>query len=752
MNQQEDERKDEQGDEQKQLRSVALQNAQSILLARRRAEEELRRAKANLEFKNIELEQQKEWFEVTLSSIGDAVITTDTSGHVTFMNPVAEAVTGWKRHEAFGQDLATVFSIFDERTRERAVNPVDEVLKGGKIVALANHTVLIGKDGTETAIEDSAAPIRNNEGEIIGVVMVFHDVVDKRLAAEALREESRALEILNMTGATIASQLDYEEIVKTVTDAATQLSGAQFGAFFYSKTDDEGKIFTLNYVSGADRELFASFGHPRATPVFAPTFEGGPPIRIDDVMADPRYGQWAPHYGMPKGHLPVRSYLAVPVVSRNGSVIGGLFFGHATPGIFTERSERIVAGIAAHAAIAIDNSRLYEEAQREIASRQKAEDALRDVDRRKDEFLALLAHELRNPLAPIRQAASLWKQDNLKEEQLRWSQKVVERQSEHMSLLLDDLLDISRIKQGLLRLRKEWIELANVVDAAIETSSPLLNARNHELVVELAPPDLRLEADPVRLTQVLANLLNNAAKYTDPGGRIGLTATRVGENVEIRVSDTGIGIAVGLQPQVFEIFFQSTAPIDRVEGGLGLGLALVKGITTLHNGEVAVKSPGLGCGTEFMVRIPVGTGPWKIGENDATTTTATVTDKPVLQRILIADDNRDTADSLAMYLQLRGHDVVTVYSGEEAINTFATASFNWIVMDIGMPNLNGYETARRIRGFTLGRAVKLVALTGWGKDSDKQLAAEAGFNHHFTKPINPADLADLLEAQTPRKL
>jgi PAS domain S-box-containing protein len=747
MNQQ----KQEKEKQQKLTRSVALQNAQSILLARRRAEVELREAKAHLEEKNRELEQQKEWFEVTLSSIGDAVITTDTQGHVTFMNPMAETITGWKRDDAFGLDLAKVFHVVDETTRQPATIPADAVLREGKTVVLANHRVLIARDGREIAIEDSAAPIRNTDGSIIGTVMVFHDVVEKRVAAEALREESRALEILNTTGAAIAAQLEYDEVVRTVTDAATQLSGAQFGAFFYTRLDEEGQVFTLNYVSGADPQLFERFGHPRATPIFAPTFEGKPPIRIDDVTKDPRYGQWPPHYGMPKRHLPVRSYLAVPVISRNGSVIGGLFFGHGTAGVFTERSERIVTGIAAHAAIAIDNARLYEEAQREITSRQKAEEALLGVDRRKDQFLALLAHELRNPLAPIRQAAGLWKQPDLDDEQLRWSQKVVERQSEHMSLLLDDLLDISRIKQGSLHLRKEWIELAGVIDAAIEAASPLIKARNHELTVNITPPELHLEADSVRLTQVFANLLNNAAKFTDPGGSIKLTATLIGEIVEVKVADTGIGIAVELQPQVFEIFFQSTAPIDRVEGGLGLGLALVKGITTLHGGDVSVKSDGLGSGTEFTVRLPAGSMFRKQGDVETAPPAATVKPGPALQRILIADDNHDTADSLAMYLRLRGHEVFTVYGGEEAIDKFKAVDLDWIVMDIGMPRLNGYETARRIRSYPAGQALKLIALTGWGQDSDKQLAAEAGFNHHLTKPINPADLADLLEMHPARK-
>jgi PAS domain S-box-containing protein len=591
-----------------QLGTVAPRGIQTIPDAKRLVEEELARGKEIHDLLR-ELAQQKEWFEITLSSIGDAVITTDMAGRITFMNPVAEAMTGWQRRDADGRLLATVFRIIDERSRHTVINPVKEVLRHGQVIALSNHKVLIGKNGIETPIEDSAAPIRNPAGEIVGVVMVFHNVAEKQLTVKALREEGRALEILNMTGATIASQLKYEEIVKIVTDAATELSDAEFGAFFYTKTDDDGKAFTLDYVSGADRSLFAGFGHPRATPVFAPTFEGRPPIRSDDITQDPRYGTMAPHYGMPKGHLAVRSYLAVSVVSRDGSVVGGLFFGHSAVGVFTERAERIVEGIAAYAAIAIDNARLYENAQREIANRQKAEEALRDADRRKDEFLAMLAHELRNPLAPIRHVASLWQKGNIDEAKLRWSQQVVDRQSRQMALILDDLLDISRIKRGTLQMRKEWVELSRLVDAAIEAASPLINERRHELSVDVLPRGLTLQADPIRLTQVLVNLLINAAKYSEPGGKINLTAKGLDGRAEISVTDTGIGISPEAQARIFEIFFQSDAPAGRVEGGLGLGLSLVKGICDLHEGEVTVQSAGVGCGTQFIVRLPLGANP-----------------------------------------------------------------------------------------------------------------------------------------------
>ncbi len=449
-----------------------------------------------------ELHQQHEWFAVTLASIGDAVITTNVEAKVTFLNPVAEAMTGWKTSEAAGQPLETVFKIVNESTRQPVDNPIAKVLREGVVVGLANHTALIAKDGTETAIEDSAAPIRNDTGEITGAVMVFHDVTERRrtegalrrseeefralansipqlawmaepdghifwynngwfeytgttlaemegwgwekvhdpkmlpfVAAkwteslrtgqpfdmefpirgadgvfqwfltrvnplrdregrvvrwfgtntnvdevrrtrEALREETRVLELLNDTGAAIAAKLDLQSLVQTVTDSATQLTGAKFGAFFYNVLNEQGESFLLYTLSGAPREAFEKFGLPRNTPVFNPTFQGEGVMRSGDITKDPRYGTMSPHHGMPKGHLPVRSYLAVPVISRSGEVLGGLFFGHPEADIFTERSERLAVGVAAQAAVAIDNARLYDAAQKEIAQRKKAEEAL----------------------------------------------------------------------------------------------------------------------------------------------------------------------------------------------------------------------------------------------------------------------------------------------------------------------------------------------------------------------------------------
>ena len=978
-------------DEDTQMRIAALRNAEEILLARQRAEQALRAANEALEQKNTEVQQQREWFRVTLSSIGDAVITTDLNADVTFLNPVAEQLTGWTSVEAHGHPLADIFHIINEHTREKVAHPVERVLRDGCVIGLANHTALISRHGAITAIEDSAAPIRDARGRLVGAVMVFHDVTERRqaeaaltasedrfraifsqaavgialadlqgrflqvnarlaeisgysveelkersvlqvthpddvaftedamkrlvtqdiahaaiekrwvrkngtsvwtlstvtvmrdrvgrplnfvgivediterrradeakarLAAviassddailsmtldaeilswnssaermfgytkaemigqspnilipperadeeaaileqiraggriehfhtirrrkdgalldvsiavspindahghvigaskitrdithrkraeEALREETRILEILNRTGAAIASQLDLEGLVQTVTDSATQLSGAKFGAFFYNVSNKDGESFLLYSLSGASREAFEKFGMPRNTAIFGPTFHAGRVVRSADVTKDENYGLMAPHHGMPKGHLPVRSYLAVPVVSRSGEVIGGLFFGHPDVDVFSERSERLIVGIAGQAAVAIDNARLYEAAQREIEIRERAEATLRETDRRKDEFLATLAHELRNPLAPIRQAALISKTAGASESQKRWSHDVITRQVHHMSLLLDDLLDISRVTRGTLDLRLETADLNDVIEAALETARPTIDAKRHELRVEKPREPLQIVTDPLRLAQILSNLLTNAAKYTDPQGRIVLKVECASDSVTLSVKDTGIGISRDSLARVFEMFAQVKSSQDRSEGGLGIGLALSKGLVELHGGTIEARSEGAGQGSEFTVRLPRRVLP--AAADSAANLSAN--EPCVRRRILMADDNRDAAQSLAMLLELEGHEVTVVHDGHAAVEAFKEFRPEVVILDIGMPGLDGYEVARTVRQDSLGRAVTLVALTGWGQDRDKARALAAGFNHHFTKPVEPSRISELLRS------
>jgi PAS domain S-box-containing protein len=506
---------------------------------RRRAEEELR--------------QQREWYQVTLSSIGDAVITTDTQGKVTFLNPVAEMMTGWKTGEAFGQALEKIFNIINEETREPAKNPVDKVLREGIVVGLANHTALIAKDGTARSIEDSAAPIRDATGNISGAVMVFHDVTERR------------------------------------------------------------------------------------------------------------------------------------------------------------RSEK----------------------------------ALKDADKKKDEFLATLAHELRNPLVPIRNGLKVLKLAGNNPVMAENTRSMMDQALNQMVRLVDDLLDASRITTGKLQLRKERVELAAVVQSAVDTIRPLIDEHGHKLTVSLPPAPVMLEADPTRLAQVLSNLLNNAAKYSEDGGQIALSAERQGDEIMVRVTDTGIGIPAGHLPRIFEMFAQVDTTFERSQGGLGIGLSLVKGLVEMHGGRIDAHSAGPGTGSEFMVRLPAAvTEPLSAshranGESEKASPAAKY-------RILIVDDNRLSASSTAMLLRLMGHDLATAHDGIEGMECARTFRPDVILLDIGLPQLNGYETARRIREQAWGKSIFLIAVTGYGQEEDRRRSLEAGFDYHIVKPVDFVELEKTL--------
>ncbi len=377
----------------------------------------------------------------------------------------------------------------------------------------------------------------------------------------------------------------------------------------------------------------------------------------------------------------------------------------------------------------------------DITERKRAEQALREADRRKDEFLATLAHELRNPLAPLRNGLQVMRLARGNPEAVEQAQGMMERQLGQMVRLIDDLLDVSRITRGKLQLRRERADLASVVRSAVEGSRPLIEASGHELTVTLPPEPVYLEADPTRLAQVFANLLTNAAKYTERGGQIRLTAERQGGEVAVAVKDTGIGIAPEQMPRLFEMFSQAAPALERSQGGLGIGLSLVKGLVQMHGGTVEARSEGLGKGSEFVVRLPVAAaGPEQqsgsAGKREARSAPG--------RRILVADDNRDAAASLALMLRLGGHEVHTVHDGQEAVEAAVWFRPDVALLDIGMPKVNGYEAARRIRGRSGGKGLVLVAVTGWGQEEDKRKAAAAGFDHHLTKPVEPRALEQIL--------
>ncbi len=386
--------------------------------------------------------------------------------------------------------------------------------------------------------------------------------------------------------------------------------------------------------------------------------------------------------------------------------------------------------------------------QAEVAERTRAEQALKEADRHKDEFLAMLAHELRNPLAPIRNAVHLMKMKAVADPQLKLSRDIIERQMLQLSRLVDDLLDVSRITRGKINLTRQRVELRELVDRAVETVTPAIEGRGHSLQVDMPSRPLAIYGDPMRLTQALGNVLGNAAKYTDKGGQITLRARRRQRDIEISVRDNGIGIVPEVLPCIFDLFTQLDQRGSRPQGGLGIGLALVRQLVEMHGGTVTASSEGPGKGSEFIILLPLSIE--RTAEDDAAEP-AEPPEKPVVaprsvtqRRILVADDNPDARESLATLLSLNGHEVFRAEDGSDAWRTAEQQRPDVALLDIGMPGANGYEVARRIRGEPWGRTMVLVALTGWGQESDRRRSHEAGFDTHLTKPVDPQVLDELL--------
>jgi PAS domain S-box-containing protein len=383
-----------------------------------------------------------------------------------------------------------------------------------------------------------------------------------------------------------------------------------------------------------------------------------------------------------------------------------------------------------------ERKRLEEELHRRVGQ-------LAEADRSKDEFLAMLAHELRNPLAPVRNALQIMKQPGASGIILERMRAMIERQVLHLARLVDDLLDVSRITRGKITLKKEPVDLAAVVGRAVETCQALIEARRHQLTVSLPEAPVRLSGDPTRLEQVLTNLLNNAAKYTEEGGRIWLTAVREGSEAVLRVKDTGIGMDPKMLPKVFDLFVQAERRSDRSQGGLGIGLTLVRRLVEMHGGSVQALSPGLRQGSEFLVRLPVLVDQ-PPGNGVGAAPDGTELPAPAPRRILVVDDNADSAESLATLLRLAGHEVRVAYGGREALEIAQAVKPQVVLLDLGMPGMDGYEVARHLRQQPGMGGALLVAVTGWGQEEDRRRSKTAGFDQHLVKPVEPAALQDVL--------
>ncbi|HLY37856.1 MAG TPA: ATP-binding protein, partial [Candidatus Binatia bacterium] len=555
----------------------------------------------------------------------------------------------------------------------------------------------------------------------IGASKIARDVTERARAEHALRETTDVLETLNRTSTVLSAELELEKVVQTVVDAATGLIGARFGVFVHN----EGAVHA---VAGAAPVAARGVGI-RALELFARTLRGKGVVRLDDLARLPRFR------GTAKS-LRVRSYLAAPVVSR-GAVIGGLFFGHSDPGAFSERDERLVIGLAAQAAIAIDNARLYEA---ERAARRGAEAA----SRAKDEFLSVVSHELRTPLSPILTWTRMLREHRLGEDKRARALATIERCARTQAQLIEDLLDVSRIVAGKLRLDLRPVRLAAVLEAAVEVVRPAAEAKAIRLSV-IAHPDVGpVTGDAERIQQVVWNLLSNAIKFTPEQGSVTIALDRDRSSARIVVKDTGKGIARDLLPHVFERFRQGDTSASRSYGGLGLGLAIVRHLVEAHGGTVAATSAGENRGATFTVRLPLVAARAAV-EADIATPAATrprVAEYASLGglRVLVVDDEPDSSEAVRELLASCDADVEVAGSAEHARDVLRRWDAHVVVSDVGMPGEDGFDFIASLRGREDGAAPAAVALTAYASRADKIRLLAAGFQAHVPKPVDGAEL------------
>jgi PAS domain S-box-containing protein len=667
------------------------------------------------------LRRAEEHFAQVVAGVRDyAIISTDLDGVIVSWNQGAEWLYGYTAAEVVGRPLSVLAP--PDHTDE-IPEMMERIRRGDRIHHL--ETVRMRKDGRRLDVSLAVSPVANAEGRIVGASKIARDIAERKRTEADLRFLAEASKLL-------AELLDVPSTLQKVAGLAVP-HFADWCAVDLLGPDGSLRRLAVAHADPAKVELAREWQRryppdPGATVGAWNVLRTGRPELMaeipDALLAQPG---WDEERRRILRELGLKSYMGVPLAAR-GRVLGVLTFIAAESGRRYDTADlRLAEDLAHRAAIAVENARLYSE--------------LKEADRRKDEFLAMLSHELRNPLAPIRNALHIMTMPGANHDAVESARQMTERQVKHLSRLVDDLLGVSRIMRGKIELRREPVDLAAVIGAAVETAHPALDAQGQELIVSFPPEPLLLEADATRLTQVVANLLNNAAKFSDQSGHIWLSAERQGADAVVRVRDEGVGIRADLLPHVFDLFVQEDHSLERTRGGLGIGLTVARKLVELHGGTIAARSGGPGKGSEFVVRLPVR--PASAGQP-----TPPAVGPPAradaARRVLVVDDIVDVAESTGMLLRLGGHEVRLAHNGPEALQAAAEFRPDVVVLDIGLPGMSGYEVARRLRQRPEFLQTLLIAVTGYGQEEDRRRTEEAGFDRHLTKPVNPTALEAML--------
>ncbi|MGH9769039.1 MAG: hybrid sensor histidine kinase/response regulator, partial [Blastocatellia bacterium] len=650
---------------------------------------------------------QREWLQITLSSIGDAVIATDPHGHIRFLNPVAEALTGWTQAEAEGKAMSEVFRIVSEKTGQTAEDPLTKVLRDGQTVGLANHTLLIARDGRETPIDDSGAPIKDQTDNIVGAVLVFRDITERQYA----EEELRASEEFNR------GILESAPDCITALDLDGRLLSMNTPGMCLMEIDDPGPFedaYWIDFWQGAERD---------AAMAAIETARGGKTGRFQ--------GSCLTAKGTPKWW----DVIVAPIRDRRGKVIKLLS---------TARD------ITAQYEVESDRQRIAQERARLLKVEQRARAQAEEANRIKDEFLATVSHELRTPMNAILGWANLLRGGNMNDAETSRAFETIERNAAAQSRLIEDLLDVSRIITGKLRLERRTVDIVSVIEAALEAARPAAESKQITVESSLDPEVGRVFADPQRLQQIVWNLLSNAVKFTPRGGRVEVGLSGRESQIEITVRDSGQGINPDFLPYVFDRFRQAEGSTTRKHGGLGLGLAIVRHLVELHGGKVTADSPGESQGAIFTVILPVPSVYSEAPPEPEAVAYDEEEDRLLLAqapslhglRVLVVDDEPDARDLLAVVLGQRGALVTTADCAGAALETLSAQPFDVLISDIQMPEVDGYELIRRLRAREAGRGkfTPAMALTAHVRAKDRARVLAAGFQMHISKPVSAAEL------------